>query len=143
MVSRVLRLRSWLEGTLLRSCSLRGQTPWDPERSGRVWPVTTDDKTARLLARHPFHDLEPIIADQLSEDEAGTIPQWWIDTQTSSNPVEVALRVWDSAIPGRLPRTTQIIRDSAPTITLCRATLSEDGRTAIVLAYIFGESSSL
>ncbi|QTJ69414.1 hypothetical protein HYG77_30365 [Rhodococcus sp. ZPP] len=104
--------------------------------------MTTDQKVVQLLAtRHPFHDLEAINADQLSDDEAGTIPRWWIDAQTASNPVDVALRAWENAIPGQLPRTTLIIRDAAPSLRLCRATLSESGRTAVVLAYIFGEAN--
>ncbi|MCQ4120701.1 hypothetical protein [Rhodococcus tibetensis] len=105
--------------------------------------MTTDQEVAQLLStRNPFHDLEPINVDQLSDDEAGTIPRWWSDTQTSSNPVDVAIRAWEDAVPGGLPRTTPIIRDAAPTIRLCRATRYGEVRTEIVLAYIFGESDS-
>ncbi len=107
-----------------------------------MWLVTTNQEFVQLLAtRHPFHDLEAIDAGQLSDDEVGTIPRWWIDAQTSSNPVDVALRAWENALPGQLPRITRIIRDAAPAIRLCRATLSEGGRTAMVLAYIFGKAN--
>lgn len=100
---------------------------------------TANNSAGLWVEQHPFHALEPVSIEQLRQSEIRTIPQWWIDTQTSSDPVGVALGAWNAAIPGKLPRVMRIIEQAAPTIRLARATLSEGGRVAVVLVYVFGE----
>jgi hypothetical protein len=107
--------------------------------------VIADEELAQYLSeplRHPFYGVELISPEQLTEAEATTIPRWWIDSHNGADPVATALAAWEAAIPGKLPRVTREIRASVRTVKLCRATMTESGSTAIVIAYIFDQSDA-
>ncbi|MGV0594135.1 hypothetical protein [Mycolicibacterium porcinum] len=96
-----------------------------------------DEFTSYLDASLLGKQIQIVAPDQLSAEEAELIPASWIEL--AQNPgrsaIEQTLSLWRQAIPGRLPKTLDIIDRCGHTVHLARVTSEPEPTPSVVLLY--------
>ncbi|OCB49574.1 hypothetical protein A5721_33515 [Mycobacterium vulneris] len=96
-----------------------------------------DEFTSYLDASLLGKQIQIVTSDQLSAEEAELIPASWIEL--AQNPgrsaIEQTLSLWRQAIPGRLPKTLDIIDRCGHTVHLARVTSEPEPTPSVVLLY--------